>query len=322
VRQPVGQQLAEQVGAERLVVDVADERVLDGVPAAGAAGVVVGGGEHLGDVPAGVDRHQGVAQLVVGGVQADREGGVQPLLGQLPDRRHQAHRGHRHRPLRQPEAVRRGRHERVEGLADPGVVGQRLTHAHEHHVGQPARAAGDLPAGHRRGRRDGLADDLGGGEVAGEAALAGGAERARHAAPGLAGDAHGGPVGVAHEHALDEGAVVQPPQRLAGAPAVGLQVPDGGQQPRQQRLGEVRPRGRRHVGHPGRVGDPGVEVAGQLVGAEGRVTQLGDLGAGLLPGQVGEVARRLGAAGGVEDERQGSHGALHGPTGSPGPSGP
>ena len=82
-----GQQLAEEVGPEGLVVDVADQRVLDRVPAAGLLRVGVGGVDDLADLPAGVDRHEGVAQLVVRGVQADREGDVAALLGEPADRR-------------------------------------------------------------------------------------------------------------------------------------------------------------------------------------------------------------------------------------------
>ena len=110
VRELPGQQLAEQVGAERLVVDVADQRVLDRVPAAGLPRVGVGGVDDLADLPAGVDRHEGVAQLVVRGVQAHGEGDVAALLGEPADRRDQADRRDGHRPLGQPEPVRgRGR---------------------------------------------------------------------------------------------------------------------------------------------------------------------------------------------------------------------
>ena len=71
--------------------------------------------------------------------------------------------------------------------ADHGlVVGQRLAHAHEHDVGDAARTARDLVAGEGPGAGHDLLDDLGGGHVALQAALAGRAERARHAAPGLA----------------------------------------------------------------------------------------------------------------------------------------
>ena len=55
-------------------------------------------------------------------------------------------------------------------------------------------------------------------------------------------------------------------------------------------------------------------MPGELVGAEGRLPEPGDGGARLLAGEVGEVARRLAPAGGVEDQGEGSHGASHGRT--------
>ena len=102
------------------------------------------------------------------------------------------------------------------GADDRLVVGHRLAHAHEDDVGDPARPAGDLAAGERPRAGDDLLDDLGGRHVALQPALAGGAERAGHAAAGLRGDAHRDPVGVAHQHRLDQRAVEEPPQRLAG----------------------------------------------------------------------------------------------------------
>ena len=42
--------------------------------------------------------------------------------------------------------------------------------------------------------------------------------------------------------------------------------------------------------------------------------ELGDRRAGLLAGEIGEVARGHAPSGGVEDEGQGSHGVVHGPT--------
>jgi hypothetical protein len=84
--------------------------------------------------------------------------------------------------------------------------------------------------------------------------------------------------------------------------------------PGQQGLGERLASRGRHVGHLRRVGDPAVEVPGQLVGAERGLTELGDRCAGLLAGEVGEVEGRLAPSGRVEDEGQSSHGVVHGPT--------
>ena len=64
------QHVGEQVGPPGLVVDAAHHGVLDRDPALGRAGVVPGRLDGLGDREPGVDRHQLVAQLVVGRVQA------------------------------------------------------------------------------------------------------------------------------------------------------------------------------------------------------------------------------------------------------------
>ena len=177
-------------------------------------GVVPGSLDGLVDREPGVDRHQLVAELVVGRVQGERQRDREALLGELTDPRHQADGGDGDAAGGDAEPVG-GRVDEPAYGADHGlVVGQRLTHAHEDHVGDPARAAGDLAAGERAGAGDDLLDDLGGGHVAVQPALAGGAERAGHAASGLGGHAHGDPAGVAHEHRLDQRAVEEPPQRL------------------------------------------------------------------------------------------------------------
>ncbi len=199
------------------------------------------------------------------------------------------------------------------GVGDPPqrrdhafVVRQGLAHAHEHDVGQPGR----LPQRPVAGRGGGLAhlvDDLGGGQVALQPALAGRAERARHPAARLAGDARRGPVRIAHEHRLGERAVVPAPQRLAGGAAVAGLFRHGGDQRREQR-GEARPGGRGQVRHGVDVrGEPAEVVAAELVGPESGQAQLADGGPPVGGVEVGEVARRESALGGVEDEGQGGH---------------
>ena len=149
------------------------------------------------------------------------------------------------------------------------VVGQRLAHAHEDHVGQAAGATGHLTTRQRAGAGDDLLDDLGGGHVAGQAVLAGGAERAGHAAAGLAGDADRDPVGVAHQHRLDEGAVEEPPHRLAGGALVGLERAQRRHQLGQERGDDVVALSHGQVGHRGRVVDqPREVVRGELLGPE------------------------------------------------------
>ena len=154
-------------------------------------GVVPGGLDRLGDRPAGVDRHQLVAQLVVGRVQADsasvtgmpssaswRIRGTSPTVETVTPR------------ADMPSPSGAGSVEPAYGADHGPVVGERLPHAHEDDVGDAARSARHLAAGQRAGAGDDLLDDLGRGHVALQAALAGRAERAGHAAAGLAGHAH------------------------------------------------------------------------------------------------------------------------------------
>ena len=108
-------------------------------------------------------------------------------------------------------------------------VGQRLAHAHEHDVRHPL-LGGVL-------RAHDLLDDLAGVEVAFEAGLAGGAERAPHRAPGLGRDAHGGAFGAVHQHGLDLRAVGGAPQPLRGV-AVGAGLRGDWRQRERQRVGE------------------------------------------------------------------------------------
>ena len=56
--------------------------------------------------------------------------------------------------------------------AKPGDVVRIIECRHEHHVGDPARTAGDLAIREHPGPRHHLGDDLGGGQVPGQAGLA------------------------------------------------------------------------------------------------------------------------------------------------------
>jgi hypothetical protein len=101
----------------------------------------------------------------------------------------------------------------VQRLPQVGIVGQRLAHAHHDDVAdaccvrrepQPA-----LEVEHLR-------DDLAGRQVALQAHLRGGAEGAAHGAAGLAADADGVAPVVAHQHRLDQLAIVQAKEGLGG----------------------------------------------------------------------------------------------------------
>jgi len=141
-----------------------------------------------------------------------------------------------------------------------------------------------------------------------EAALAGRAERAGHAATGLAGDAQRRAIGVAHEHALDQRAVVCAPEGLAGGAVVAGHGPDFGQQRRHQLVDEPLPGLGRDVRHRVRVDCQSREVViGQLLGTKGFLAEF-DHGGGALGGrEVGKVARREPAARRIENKGEGSH---------------
>ena len=89
------------------------------------------------------------------------------------------------------------------------VVVERLAHAHQHDVGDPAAVAPRLA---RRPQQ--LLEDLAAGEVAAEAHGAGGAERARQRAARLRRDADRAPVAVPHQHRLDREPVQRAEPRL------------------------------------------------------------------------------------------------------------
>ena len=186
-----------------------------------AARVIARGGDDLGHRPAPVERHQDVAQRVARGMERDRQRELRPERGQAPDPGHDPGRRDRDVPGTQPEPA--AVVQCLDGGQHPVEVEQRLTHAHEHDVGEPLPGR-DQPAR----RRAHLVDDLGHLEVAPEAELAGRTERAADRAAGLARDAQrvalarSGPGRVMHQDRFDEGPVSQPMERLLGQPAIRL----------------------------------------------------------------------------------------------------
>ena len=74
---------------------------------------------------------------------------------------------------------------------------------------------------------------------------------------------------IAHQHRLDEGTVVQPPQRLAGGALSACIVCSGVISGRQQRVDQRRAQVGRQVGHVvGVVDQPGEVVVRHLLGPE------------------------------------------------------
>ena len=177
----------------RPVVDVVDEGPLEGEAPTGGGDVRLAGIGQFSQWVAPIQRDQLVAQVVVRRMQRHRQVHWQPLGGHPTDAGHHADRRDGEVARRQPEVAM----ETLDGRPRSVIVGQRLTHAHEDHVGNPAVAGFDLGPHN-------LFYDLAGREVAVEAHLAGSAEAARHGASGLSADTHRGTVLVVHEHRLDE----------------------------------------------------------------------------------------------------------------------
>jgi hypothetical protein len=270
----------QPVGLPGIVVHITDEAPLDADPPAGPVPVAADRVLELGDRVGPVDRDELVAQLVGGGVEADRQRDREPDVGEPVDARHEPDRRDRDAPGREPEALR---------VVEPAhrrqgrrQVGQRLPHAHEddvgHVVGRVGRqlVGGDAAAAQRRVAHHHLADHLAGGQLATEARLPGGAERAAHRATGLGRDAHRGPPRVQHQDGLDGLAVGVAQQQLVGVPVVGDPVGDELGPGRREPSGELRPQIRRQVGHLGRVVDTAHQPGVQLPGPVGRLVELGE----------------------------------------------
>ena len=143
-------------------------------------------------------------------------------------------------------------------------------------------------------RADDLVDDLRGRHVAGEPGLARRAEGAVHAAAGLRGDAQGDAAGVAHQHRLDQRAVVQPPEELDRVAPCRCEPADLGEQRREHLGDELLAAGLGQVAHVVRVGGPVLEVVRrELLRPEGRDAQLLRASPRAPQGEVGQVRRRL-----------------------------
>ena len=229
-------------------------------------------------------------------MQRHGESDGEALVGKATDLRREPDGGDGDVALRDAKPIRAG----LGDLADCGeqavVVGQRLAHAHEDDVGQ-ARA---LRRHHRGGCAD-LVNNLRGGQVAVQTALAGSAERTRHAAARLGRNAQRGAVRVAHEHGLQQDPVVQAPQGLGGVALVGFHGAHGVEQGWEQRVLDQLALGLGEVRHGQRVRlKLAVVVARDLVRAELRQPELLEGLDAFLFGQVSKVLRRHAALRGKE----------------------
>ena len=161
-----------------------------------------------------VDRHELVTQLLGRRMQRHRESDREGRRGQPPDARDDPDRRHRHAARPEPKSpwMRSMAGHRLSKLASGSPI--------------PMNTMFGQPAGPGRPRRDrDLLEDLARCEVTSEPGLAGGAEAARHGAAGLARDAHRGPVGIVHQHRLDDRTVVEAERPLGRL--VGIRRPFG-----------------------------------------------------------------------------------------------
>ena len=158
------------------VVDAAEEDVLEGDPLAVAEGDGAQSFEERGDVPFAGDGHDGFANCVVGGIEADSELGADGLFGEVEDTGEDAGGADGHSRLGNGHL-----REKADGSGEVGVVEERLAHAHEDEVDAGGRgvtagtAEFDLVAVEDSSD---LAGDLSGSEVAANAQLGGEAELA------------------------------------------------------------------------------------------------------------------------------------------------
>ena len=163
---------------------------------------------------------------------------------------------------RHAQAVRRGLGEPAYGADHGLVVGHRLAHAHEDHVGDPAGTARHLVARERPGPATTCstisAVDMLRCRPPWPVAQNG------QAMPQPAWlETQSDPARVAHEDRLDQRTVEEPPQRLAGRALVGLERAQRRHQRRQQR----RHQPRRAARPGGRSSAPGRRPGGRSSGS-------------------------------------------------------
>ncbi len=237
------------------VVDAGEHHVLDEHLAALAGVMRLARRDHVGERVALVDRHQLGAERLVGGVERQREPDRHRVRGQALDPGDPADRRDRGAAMPDPDVGQPlARREHVV------EVHHRLAHPHEHRV---IRAPPALePAEVQR-----LVEDLGRGEVAAEAHLPGGAERAGQRAAGLRGQAdRPAPVAVAHQYRFDRPAVAGAEQRL-DRPVGGVRLALDREAGERDRLGERVAQAEWKVGHVGEGARPARRPSPHLAGA-------------------------------------------------------
>src|SRR5690606_9798957 len=213
----LGQQSDHLLGVLGLVVDALEQGVFDGEHAllAQPGDIVTASAQHHGQRILLVDRHQLVAQLVVGRMQRQRQGDVDHLAQAVDHRRH-TRGGKRHLAL--GNTVAEVVHHEIHGGDHVVEIEQRLTHAHHHHVGDGTVDLGRHAAERLVGDPH-LADDLGGRQIAVESLLAGRAETAIQRTARLRGDAQRSAAVLRDIHGFDTAARSDAHHPFAGAVA-------------------------------------------------------------------------------------------------------
>ncbi len=289
----MAQALPQRGRLRRRVVDAPQDDVLEEELAPRALDVPRARGEEVVQGIRPVERHEAIAQLVGGRVQADGQVELQRLRREPVDRRGRPPPSTRRSSARRQPEPRRVV-EQATGAERLVVVVERLAHAHEDDVGDPALALGAKDAGEVQD----LVDDLLGRQVPPQPEPAGGAEAAPDGAADLRRDADGGAARHEHEDGFDRMAVRRREERLARRASrrgarLHLHERDR-RQPLRQRLSQ-RPRERRD----GReVGDQAArERLVDLARAVRGLTQIGQRGRDDVGIEHPAIVRRQGGEG-------------------------
>ena len=160
-----------------------------------------------------IDRHQLIAQLIVGRMQRDRQGDIGDIAKAIDFRDHS--RGAQCYPAL-GEAVAIVVEHNIHSIDHIVEIHQRFAHTHHHHIGDLARVFQvELVKGFRGDPQ--LANNFRGGQVAVKALLAGGAETAVQCAANLGGDTEGSAIPLRDIDHFDTAAAIHSNQPFAGA---------------------------------------------------------------------------------------------------------
>ena len=207
----VADQPQQAFGILQRVVYPPHHHILEGHLAPARQRELPAGPQQLLQRVAPVDRHDLLAHLVGGAVQADGEAEAERLGGEAADLGHEATGRNGDAACAEAEApvgVDDGEHD-LDGRDDVVQVVQRLAHAHHDDVSDLFPGPANIPPDSHD-----LIDNLGRGQIAGQFEGAGQAELAGHGTTDLGGDAQGVAPLDGDQHRLDRMAVLQAEQVL------------------------------------------------------------------------------------------------------------